>query len=165
MWTDSMNFIMLPGNRTTPVFIILSENRPIFFGAYPSHIPVRTQALREDGTMLNVPSEIRPNSDRILKKGSVPIKYHSHCHKWLRYYPDFCCKYVVCPSYVNSVFCHIFVKGHGLVLGLNPEKNMFVSTTSLTFSFHPCAFRQFQKSLPHSICFSQKFRQFRMTGF
>ncbi len=36
-----MNFVMLSVNRTTPVFIILSENRLIFFGAYPSRIPVR----------------------------------------------------------------------------------------------------------------------------
>ena len=43
--------------------------------------------------MLNVPSEIRSNFDKILKKESVPIKYHSHYHKWLRYYLDFCCKY------------------------------------------------------------------------
>ena len=28
---DSMNFVMLSVNRTTPVFIMLSENRPIFF--------------------------------------------------------------------------------------------------------------------------------------
>ena len=68
--TDSMNFVMLSVNRTAPVFIMLSENRLIFFGAYPSHIPVRIQALREDGAVPGVPSEIRPNSDRILKKGA-----------------------------------------------------------------------------------------------
>ena len=73
-----MNSVMLSVNRTTPVFIMLSENRPIFSGAYPSRIPVRTQALREDSAMLSVPSEIRPNSDRILKKGPVPTRYHSH---------------------------------------------------------------------------------------
>ena len=37
--TDSMNSVML------------SENRPVFFGAYPSRIPARTQAPREDGTV------------------------------------------------------------------------------------------------------------------
>jgi len=37
--TDSMNFVML------------SVNRPVFFGAYQSRIPARTQAPREDGTV------------------------------------------------------------------------------------------------------------------
>ena len=32
-------------------FIMLSENRPVFSGAYPSRIPARTQAPREDGTV------------------------------------------------------------------------------------------------------------------
>ena len=31
-------------------FIMLSENRPVFSGAYPSRIPARTQAPR-DGTV------------------------------------------------------------------------------------------------------------------
>jgi len=46
-----MNSVMLSVNRTAPVLIMLSENRPVFFGAYPSRIPARTQAPREDGTV------------------------------------------------------------------------------------------------------------------
>jgi len=46
-----MNSVMLSGNRTAPVLIMLSENRPVFSGAYPSRIPARTQAPREDGTV------------------------------------------------------------------------------------------------------------------
>jgi len=44
-----MNLVMLSVNRTAPVLIMLSENRPVFFGAYPSRIPA--QAPREDGTV------------------------------------------------------------------------------------------------------------------
>jgi len=54
--------------------------------------------------MLSVPSEIRPNSDRILKKGPVPTRYHSHCHKWLRCHPDFCRK---CHHPENNEACKL----------------------------------------------------------
>lgn len=43
--------------------------------------------------MLAIPVEIQSIFHRTLINKSIPVKYHSHFKKWLRYYLDFCYKY------------------------------------------------------------------------
>lgn len=45
--------------------------------------------------MIRVPEHVFARYSQILKKEDVAVALHAEYHKWLRYYLDFCAKYVV----------------------------------------------------------------------
>jgi integron integrase len=43
--------------------------------------------------MLNIPNELWSKYGMILAKKTIPVSFHNHYKKWLRYYLDYCHKY------------------------------------------------------------------------
>jgi predicted phosphoadenosine phosphosulfate sulfurtransferase len=43
--------------------------------------------------MFNIPNELWSKYGMILTKKTIPVSFHNHYKKWLRYYLDYCHKY------------------------------------------------------------------------
>jgi len=48
--------------------------------------------------MLQIPPLVLQRFNSELGARNVPVKFHPHYRKWLRYYPDFCHKYRFDPD-------------------------------------------------------------------
>ena len=58
--------------------------------------------------MLPIPQQCSARSDRALLKGAVPVRFHVHYRKWLRYFLDFCRKYP--PPDIKSEQIRLFIE-------------------------------------------------------
>jgi hypothetical protein len=56
--------------------------------------------------MLNIPNELWSKYGAILNKKTVPVSFHNHYKKWLRYYLDYCHKYKQPILTVNDIYSY-----------------------------------------------------------